>query len=181
MELPKTVEFWRNLGYVESDRNGNRLTMLQMLPITRDPARPPRTPAPSASGWPTLLRHGDLVILTGDLGAGKTTLTQGIGAGLGVRGDVTSPTFVISRVHPSLDDGPPLVHVDAYRLGGTAELDDLDLDTDIERRRDRRGVGRGPGRGALHRPARARPCTRSRRRRPHPRRSPRSAPAGASC
>ena len=72
------------------------------------------------------------MILTGDLGAGKTTLTQGIGQGLGVRGDVTSPTFVISRVHPSLDDGPPLVHVDAYRLGGAAELDDLDLDTDID-------------------------------------------------
>ena len=72
------------------------------------------------------------MILTGDLGAGKTTLTQGIGEGLGVRGDVTSPTFVISRVHPSVDDGPPLVHVDAYRLGGSAELDDLDLDTDID-------------------------------------------------
>ena len=72
------------------------------------------------------------MILTGDLGAGKTTLTQGIGEGLGVRGEVTSPTFVIARVHPSLSDGPPLVHVDAYRLGGTAELDDLDLDTDID-------------------------------------------------
>ena len=76
--------------------------------------------------------RGDLVILTGDLGAGKTTLTQGIGDGLGVRGTVTSPTFVIARVHPSLAAGPPLVHVDAYRLGGAAELDDLDLDTDID-------------------------------------------------
>ena len=86
----------------------------------RSPAscRPPRTPAPSASGWRPCCAHGDLVILTGDLGAGKTTLTQGIGEGLGVRGGVTSPTFVISRVHPSLDDGPPLIHVDAYRLGG---------------------------------------------------------------
>ena len=72
----------------------------------------------------------DLVILTGDLGAGKTTMTQGIGEGLNVRGPITSPTFVISRVHPSLDEGPPLIHVDAYRLGDTAELDDLDLDTD---------------------------------------------------
>jgi tRNA threonylcarbamoyladenosine biosynthesis protein TsaE len=80
-----------------------------------------------------MLRPGDLIILTGDLGAGKTTMTKGIGEGLGVRGDVTSPTFVISRVHPSLTSGaPPLVHVDAYRLGGSAELDDLDLDTDIE-------------------------------------------------
>ena len=79
-----------------------------------------------------VLRAGDLVVLTGDLGAGKTTLTQGIGAGLGVRGPITSPTFVIARVHPSLVEGPPLVHVDAYRLGGFAELDDLDLDTSLE-------------------------------------------------
>jgi tRNA threonylcarbamoyladenosine biosynthesis protein TsaE len=79
-----------------------------------------------------LLRAGDLVVLSGELGAGKTTLTQGIGDGLGVRGPVTSPTFVIARVHPSLVGGPALVHVDAYRLGGFAELDDLDLDTSLE-------------------------------------------------
>lgn len=74
------------------------------------------------------LRAGDLVILTGPLGAGKTTLTRGIGEGLGVRGPVTSPTFVIARTHPSLVEGPPLVHVDAYRLSGADELDDLDID-----------------------------------------------------
>ena len=79
-----------------------------------------------------LLRAGDLVVLTGGLGAGKTTLTQGIAEGLGVRGPITSPTFVIARVHPSLVGGPALVHVDAYRLGGLAELDDLDLDTSLE-------------------------------------------------
>ena len=79
-----------------------------------------------------LLRGGDLLVLSGDLGAGKTTFTQGLGAGLGVRGDVTSPTFVISRVHPSLAGGPALVHVDAYRLGGLPELDDLDLDTSLD-------------------------------------------------
>lgn len=78
------------------------------------------------------LRAGDLVLLTGDLAAGKTTLTQGIGAGLEVRGPITSPTFVIARVHPALGSGPALVHVDAYRLGGLAELDDLDLDADLE-------------------------------------------------
>ena len=74
-----------------------------------------------------LLRPGDLLILSGPLGAGKTTLVQGIGAGLGVRGPVTSPTFVIARVHP----GPvvPLIHADAYRLGSIIEVDDLDLDT----------------------------------------------------
>ena len=79
-----------------------------------------------------LLRGGDLIVLTGDLGAGKTTLTQSIAEGLGVRGPITSPTFVISRVHPSLVGGPALVHVDAYRLGSAVELDDLDLDADLD-------------------------------------------------
>ena len=79
-----------------------------------------------------MLRAGDLVVLTGGLGAGKTTLTQGIGEGVGVRGPVTSPTFVIARVHPSTVDGPALVHVDAYRLGGALELDDLDLDASVD-------------------------------------------------
>jgi tRNA threonylcarbamoyladenosine biosynthesis protein TsaE len=78
-----------------------------------------------------LLQAGDLVVLSGPLGAGKTTLAQGIGAGLGVRGQVTSPTFVIARVHPSLGTGPDLVHADAYRLGSRAEVDDLDLDADL--------------------------------------------------
>jgi tRNA threonylcarbamoyladenosine biosynthesis protein TsaE len=78
-----------------------------------------------------LLRRGDLVVLTGDLGAGKTTLAHGIGEGMDVRGDVTSPTFVIARVHPPLGEGPPLVHVDAYRLASLAEVDDLDLDASL--------------------------------------------------
>ena len=80
----------------------------------------------------SLLRAGDLLVLTGGLGAGKTTLTQGIADGLGVRGPVTSPTFVIARVHPSLTGGPNLVHADAYRLSGLAELDDLDLDASLD-------------------------------------------------
>lgn len=76
-----------------------------------------------------LLRPGDLIILTGDLGAGKTTFTRGLAAGLGVEGRVSSPTFIIARVHP----GPlPLVHVDAYRLADLAEVDDLDLDSAFE-------------------------------------------------
>ncbi|WP_079728455.1 tRNA (adenosine(37)-N6)-threonylcarbamoyltransferase complex ATPase subunit type 1 TsaE [Okibacterium fritillariae] len=75
-----------------------------------------------------LLRAGDLVVLDGPLGAGKTTLSRGIGEGLGIRGPVTSPTFVLARTHPSLVGGPPLVHVDAYRLGSALELDDLDID-----------------------------------------------------
>jgi tRNA threonylcarbamoyladenosine biosynthesis protein TsaE len=81
-----------------------------------------------------LLRAGDLVLLSGPLGAGKTTLVQGIGEGLGVRGPVTSPTFVIARVHPAASgSGPALVHADAYRLHSVAEVDDLDLDADLAR------------------------------------------------
>ncbi|MFF9565353.1 tRNA (adenosine(37)-N6)-threonylcarbamoyltransferase complex ATPase subunit type 1 TsaE [Leifsonia sp. NPDC014704] len=75
-----------------------------------------------------VLRAGDLVILSGPLGAGKTTLTRGIGEGLDVRGPVTSPTFVLARTHPSLSGGASLVHVDAYRLSSALELDDLDID-----------------------------------------------------
>jgi tRNA threonylcarbamoyl adenosine modification protein YjeE len=74
------------------------------------------------------LRAGDVLVLTGPLGAGKTTLTRGIGEGLNVRGPVTSPTFVLARTHPSLAGGAPLVHVDAYRLSNAVELDDLDID-----------------------------------------------------
>jgi tRNA threonylcarbamoyladenosine biosynthesis protein TsaE len=77
-----------------------------------------------------LLRPGDLVVLAGPLGAGKTALTQGIGAGLGVPGPVTSPTFVLARVHRG--GRLPLVHVDAYRLGSMADVDDLDLDATAE-------------------------------------------------
>jgi tRNA threonylcarbamoyladenosine biosynthesis protein TsaE len=73
------------------------------------------------------LEAGDLVALNGELGAGKTTLTRGLGEALGVRGAVTSPTFVLARTHPR-PDGPPLVHVDAYRLSSAVELDDLDID-----------------------------------------------------
>ncbi len=83
-------------------------------------------------GLAALLSPGDLVLLSGELGAGKTTLTRGLGEGLDVRGAVTSPTFVIARVHPPLGDGPALVHVDAYRLnGGLDEMEDLDLDVSL--------------------------------------------------
>lgn len=79
------------------------------------------------------LAAGDLVILDGPLGAGKTALTRGIAAGLGVQGRVSSPTFIIAREHrPGGPGRPGLVHVDAYRLGGLDELDALDLDTDLE-------------------------------------------------
>lgn len=85
-----------------------------------------------------LLDRGDLLILSGELGAGKTTFTRSLGEGLGVRSGVISPTFVISRVHPNLADGvrpggPDLVHVDAYRLSSPEEIDDLDLEYSMDR------------------------------------------------
>ncbi len=130
-ELPGTVRFWEHLGYGETDRAGTDLTMAKLLPVERvaESADEARALGEKLAG---VLRAGDLVILTGDLGAGKTTFAQGLGSGLKVRGDITSPTFVISRVHPSLTGGPALVHVDAYRLGGIGELDDLDLDTSLD-------------------------------------------------
>ncbi len=130
-ELPATVRFWTRLGYAEAGRVGPQIQLRRLLPFDLDLPDADTTRA-LGQRLAAELAAGDLVILTGDLGAGKTTLTQGLGAGLGVRGDVTSPTFVIARVHPSLGDGPGLVHVDAYRLGGSAELDDLDLDTDLD-------------------------------------------------
>ena len=77
-----------------------------------------------------VLSRGDILVLNGPLGAGKTTLVRGLGEALGVRGAVASPTFVIARTHPSLTGGPALIHVDAYRLSSALELDDLDLDLD---------------------------------------------------
>lgn len=77
------------------------------------------------------LRAGDVLILDGPLGAGKTTFTQGIADGLNVRGPITSPTFVIYRIHPSLASGPSLIHLDAYRLNSLAEVDDLDIDSNL--------------------------------------------------
>lgn len=83
------------------------------------------------------LQPGDLVVLTGELGAGKTTFTQGLGEGLGVRAGVISPTFVLVRIHPNLPGGPrpggpDLVHVDAYRLGSASEIDDIDLENTLD-------------------------------------------------
>ncbi|MBE7324925.1 tRNA (adenosine(37)-N6)-threonylcarbamoyltransferase complex ATPase subunit type 1 TsaE [Nocardioides sp. Y6] len=130
-ELPATVDFWRAKGFEDGGTVGPCLQLWRDLP-TRHEVRDAE--AMRDLGWRTarLLEPGDLLMLSGELGAGKTTFTQGLGEGLGVRGGITSPTFVIARVHPSLVGGPDLVHVDAYRLGGIEELDDLDLDTALD-------------------------------------------------
>lgn len=130
-ELPATVRFWMQGNYREVGREGTTLTMAKELPVVCEAATAEEMRA-LGERIAAFVRPGDVLILSGELGAGKTTLCQGLGAGLGVRGGVTSPTFVIARVHPSLTEGPPLVHVDAYRLGGLAELDDLDLDMSVE-------------------------------------------------
>lgn len=128
-EFPNLVTWWEGhgfaikkdvpLGYVLSRRLPRRL--------------PVPTPEAMRGLGERLARHlcgGDVIILSGDLGAGKTTLAQGIGAGLGVEGPIISPTFVLSRVHPN-PSGPALVHVDAYRLSSAAELEDIDLESSL--------------------------------------------------
>jgi tRNA threonylcarbamoyladenosine biosynthesis protein TsaE len=131
VELPGTIRFWEHHGFVVVGREGVNLEMLKLFPHLLTATTREDTQAFAERLAPSL-RAGDLLILSGDLGAGKTTFTQGLGRALGVRGDITSPTFVIARVHPSLGDGPPLVHADAYRVGGIVELDDLDLDTSAD-------------------------------------------------
>ena len=130
-ELPATIAFWQRQGFTETARRSPYVELTRPLPASYDAADAEQMRELGGRVGRTLVA-GDLVLLTGALGAGKTTFTQGLGEGLGVRGGVTSPTFVIARVHPSLGRGPDLVHVDAYRLGGTAELDDLDLDTSLD-------------------------------------------------
>ncbi len=131
VELPDTVEFWSRRGYSVVDQQAHNLTYAKAMPVelTVPTADEMQAIGEELAGQ---LRAGDVLVLSGDLGAGKTTFTQGLGVGLKVRGAITSPTFVISRVHPSLAGGPALVHVDAYRIGGFAELDDLDLDASLE-------------------------------------------------
>jgi tRNA threonylcarbamoyladenosine biosynthesis protein TsaE len=130
-ELPATVTFWNDHGFVETARRSPYVE-LRRPAVRAHHAPDAETMRALGADFAASLRAGDVVVLTGELGAGKTTFTQGLGSGLRVRGEVTSPTFVIARVHPSLVGGPALVHADAYRLGGVAELDDLDLDTSLD-------------------------------------------------
>lgn len=129
-ELPDLIAWWGGHGFeVVAELDDHRLLMSTQLPA--------RVVVPTAAAMHELgarlagmLQPGDLIVAAGELGAGKTTLTQGLGAGLQVSGAVTSPTFVLSRVHRAAA-GPTLVHVDAYRLGSAAELEDLDLDASL--------------------------------------------------
>jgi len=126
-ELPATAQFWSRRFYHPVSRNGPLIEYGKTLWLSREipTANAMQAFAARLAG---LLREGDLLVMSGDLGAGKTTFTQGLGEAMGVRGPITSPTFVIARSHPTLVGGPPLVHVDAYRLGDPAEIDDIDLD-----------------------------------------------------
>ncbi|GCD92093.1 tRNA (adenosine(37)-N6)-threonylcarbamoyltransferase complex ATPase subunit type 1 TsaE [Nocardioides sp. LS1] len=131
-ELPRTRRFWERQGFREVYRDPPNVELRRPLRTFIFDAPDPDSMRDLGVALAEQLRAGDLIVLSGELGAGKTTFTQGIGAGLAVRGDVTSPTFVIAREHPSLESGPGLVHVDAYRLAGIDELDDLDLDTSLD-------------------------------------------------
>ncbi len=131
-ELPNTIQFWERQGFREILREGPNVELRRPLRTFIFDVPDAEAMRELGAGLAEELRAGDLIVLSGELGAGKTTFTQGVGTGLQVRGAVTSPTFVIARVHPSLNGGPDLVHVDAYRLGGIHELDDLDLDTSLD-------------------------------------------------
>lgn len=129
-EFPQVVSWWRRHGFREVGRVGTSLTLARELPLCVVAATAEDTQE-LGRRLAGLVRAGDVLIASGDLGAGKTTLTQGLGEGMAVSGAVISPTFVLSRVHRSTTGGPALVHVDAYRLGSAAELDDLDLDESV--------------------------------------------------
>ncbi|QGF25038.1 tRNA (adenosine(37)-N6)-threonylcarbamoyltransferase complex ATPase subunit type 1 TsaE [Raineyella fluvialis] len=127
IEFPELLEWWRRLGYEILSRGDLLLQVGRELPVAFEV--PTAEDMTRLGEWlARVVRAGDLVIAKGELGAGKTTFTQGLGRGLGVEGPVVSPTFVLSRVHRAAEGRPTLVHVDAYRLGDGDELDDIDLD-----------------------------------------------------
>lgn len=125
-EFPHNIAWWERAGFREQRRAEHGVILARALPVAVE--------VPDADAMRRLggklahvLRAGDVIVATGELGAGKTTLTQGIGEGLDVKGAVISPTFVLSRIHESRGAGPNLVHVDAYRLASAGELADIDL------------------------------------------------------
>ncbi|HRA76436.1 MAG TPA: tRNA (adenosine(37)-N6)-threonylcarbamoyltransferase complex ATPase subunit type 1 TsaE [Propionicimonas sp.] len=129
-EFSQVVAWWHRHGFAVVDARGTSLHLSREIPV--------RVEVPTGGDMQALGRRlagllgaGDLLIASGDLGAGKTTLAQGIGAGLDVAGAIISPTFVLARIHPARAAGPALVHVDAYRLGSFAEVEDLDLEVSL--------------------------------------------------
>ena len=129
-EFPELLKWWERHGFVIMREEADGFILGRDLPVLLEvlTAEAMRDLGGRLAG---VLRAGDVIVVDGELGAGKTTLAQGLGAGLGIKGPVISPTFVISRVHRSLTEGPHLVHVDAYRLGDAAELVDIDLDASL--------------------------------------------------
>src|SRR4029450_6479212 len=129
-EFPEFITFWQHRGFVVDRAVPHGVILTKSLPLA---IKVPTSEAMVRLGerLSPLLERGDVIIAGGDLGAGKTTLTQGIGRGLGSEGPIISPTFVLSRIHPSRIGRPTLMHVDAYRLSTASELDDLDLDAAV--------------------------------------------------
>jgi tRNA threonylcarbamoyladenosine biosynthesis protein TsaE len=129
-EFPEFIGFWRHRGFVIDRPVPRGVILAKPLPLV---IKVPTSEAMVRLGerLAKVLKQGDVLLAAGDLGAGKTTLTQGIGRGLGSEGPIISPTFVLSRIHPSRIGRPTLMHVDAYRLSTASELDDLDLDAAV--------------------------------------------------
>jgi tRNA threonylcarbamoyladenosine biosynthesis protein TsaE len=129
-EFPEFVGFWQHRGFTFDRRVPHGVILAKRLPLA---IKVPTSEAMVRLGerLAQLLERGDVILAAGDLGAGKTTLTQGIGHGLGSEGPIISPTFVLSRIHPSRIGRPTLMHVDAYRLSTASGLDDLDLDAAV--------------------------------------------------
>lgn len=129
-EFGEFIAFWQHRGFVVDRRVDHGVILAKPLPLA---IKVPTSEAMVRLGerLAKLLQRGDVILAAGDLGAGKTTLTQGIGRGLGSEGPIISPTFVLSRINPSRIGRPTLMHVDAYRLSTASELDDLDLDAAV--------------------------------------------------
>ncbi len=129
-EFPQIESWWIRRGFARVGAEDDCWVLQRALPVIVEVADADAM-RDLGRRLAALVRPGDLIIAAGDLGAGKTTFTQGLAEGMGVSGAVISPTFVLSRVHRSPSGGPALVHVDAYRLAGAAELEDLDLEESL--------------------------------------------------
>lgn len=129
-EFPELVRWWERHGFAIEREEAGGFILRRDLPVLLE-VPTARAMKDLGGRLVSVLRAGDVMVVDGELGAGKTTLAQGLGAGLGITEAVISPTFVISRVHRNPGDGPDLVHVDAYRLGDAAELSDIDLDATL--------------------------------------------------